>query len=137
MVAIGFSVIGIAQMGQAWSAPEVAKSPASALAQVEPNQDNLQMRCSGSILVNDIDYTVQFTREAGFPRIELRRRSSGQQVAETFLSYDRNNSKGQAIWRGAVNGMADVTLVHLSARPAQVGDLSVGYDGQWGRGTCR
>jgi hypothetical protein len=67
----------------------------------------------------------------------LRRRSTGQQIAETFLSYDRNNSKGQAIWRGAVNDAANVTLVHLANRPAQPGDqVSVGYDGQWGRGTC-
>jgi|GEM_PF-2828336 hypothetical protein len=110
----------------------------STLAQVEPNQDNLQMTCTGSILVNDINFTVFFTREAGFSRIQLRRRSTGQQIAETFLSYDRKNDKGQAIWRGAVNGAADVTLVHLSTRPAQRGDqVSVGYDQQWGRGTCQ
>lgn len=104
----------------------------------EPNQDNLQMTCNGSIAVNDIDYTAFFTREAGFSRIQLRRRSSGQQIAETFLSFDRQNDKGQAIWRGAVNDAASVTLVHLASRPAQPGDqVSVGYDGQWGRGTCR
>jgi hypothetical protein len=104
----------------------------------EPNQDSLQMTCNGSITVNDIDYTVFFTREAGFSRIQMRRRSSGQQIAEAFLSYDRQNDKGQAIWRGAVNDAATVTLVHLASRPAQPGDqVSVGYDGQWGRGTCR
>lgn len=110
---------------------------APALAQVEPNQDNLQMQCPGSILVNDINYTVFFTREAGFSRIVLSRRSTGQQIAEAFLSYDRKNAKGQDIWRGSVQGAADVTLVHLSTRAAQVGDqVSVGYDRQWGRGTC-
>jgi hypothetical protein len=127
------------------SAPEAEKSAETApapesptLAQVEPNQDNLQMTCPGSILVNDINFTVFFTREAGFSRIQLRRRSTGQQIAETFLSYDRKNDKGQAIWRGSVNGAADVTLVHLSSRPAQRGDqVSVGYDQQWGRGTCQ
>jgi hypothetical protein len=104
----------------------------------EPNQDSLQMTCNGSITVNDLDYTVFFTREAGFSRIQMRRRSSGQQIAEAFLSYDRQNDKGQAIWRGAVNDAATVTLVHLASRPAQPGDqVSVGYDGQWGRGTCR
>ncbi|NJL49179.1 MAG: hypothetical protein HC929_19070 [Leptolyngbyaceae cyanobacterium SM2_5_2] len=109
-----------------------------AVAQVEPNQDSLQMTCPGSIQVNDVDFTVFFTREAGFSRIQLRRRSTGQQIAEAFLSYDRKNDKGQAIWRGAVNDAADVTLVHLSTRPAQRGDqVSVGYDRQWGRGTCR
>lgn len=104
----------------------------------EPNQDSLQMTCNGSISASGIDYTVFFTREAGFSRIQLRRRSSGQQMADTFLSFDRQNDKGQAIWRGSVNDAASVTLVHLSNRPAQRGDqVSVGYDGQWGRGTCR
>ncbi len=103
----------------------------------EPNQDSLQMTCNGSILANDINYTVFFTREAGFSRIVLRRRSTGQQIAETFLSFDRLNSKGQAVWRGSVNNAASVTLIHLARRPAQPGDqVSVGYDQQWGRGTC-
>lgn len=112
-------------------------STANFIAQ-EPNQDNLQMTCTGSILVNDIDFTVSFTREAGFSQIELRRRSTGQQIANTTLSYDRTNDQGQAIWRGNVNNMADVTLVHLATGPGQSGDqVSVSYDGQWGRGTCR
>ncbi|MFH7243804.1 MAG: hypothetical protein ACHWZW_13250 [Spirulina sp.] len=107
------------------------------LAQVEPNQDNLQMQCPGSIGVNDVNFRVLYTREAGFSRIILTRRSTGQTIAETNLSYDRKNDKGQAIWRGSVNGAADVTLVHLSTRAPQVGDqVSVGYDMQWGRGTC-
>jgi len=111
--------------------------PASLMAQ-EPNQDNLQMTCTGSIGVNDVDYSAFFTREAGFSRIEFRRRSSGQLIAETFLSFDQKNDKGQAIWRGGVNDAASVTLVHLANRPAQPGDqISVGYDGQWGRSTCR
>ncbi|MBE9140942.1 hypothetical protein IQ254_27715 [Nodosilinea sp. LEGE 07088] len=126
------------QSSSTMAALPTATTPISSSIAQEPNQDNLQMTCTGSILVNDLDFTVFFTREAGFSRIELRRRSSGQRIAETFLSYDRNNSKGQAIWRGSVNDMADVTLVHLSNRPARVGDqVSVGYDGQWGRGTCR
>ena len=50
------------------------------------------------------------------------RRRTGQQIAETTLSYDRTNAQGQAIWRGSVNGAADVTLVHLSSRAPQVGD---------------
>ncbi|WP_017299931.1 hypothetical protein [Nodosilinea nodulosa] len=133
---LSLGIIGFAPAGNGWAALTESSTPA--LAQVEPNQDNLQMQCPGSILVNDINYTVFFTREAGFSRIVLRRRSTGQQIAEAFLSYDRKNAKGQAIWRGAVNGAADVTLVHLSARPAQRGDqVSVGYDGQWGRGTCQ
>ncbi len=104
----------------------------------EPNQDSLQMNCNGSIPANDMNFTVFFTREAGFSRIVFRRRSNGQQIAETFLSYDRKNNQGQAIWRGSVNNAASVTLIHLASRPAQRGDqVSVGYDKQWGRGTCR
>jgi hypothetical protein len=111
---------------------------ASYLVAQEPNQDSLQMNCNGSISANGIDYTVFFTREAGFSRIQLRRRSNGQQIGEAFLSFARQNDKGQAIWRGSVNNAANVTLVHLASRPAQPGDqVSVGYDGQWGRGTCR
>jgi hypothetical protein len=136
-------IVSVGTIALNQNSPTLAAIPTEAttvsyLIAQEPNQDNLQMTCTGSILVNDVDFTVFFTREAGFSRIQLRRRSTGQQIAETFLSYDRNNSKGQAIWRGNVNDAADVTLVHLSSSPAQVGDqVSVGYDGQWGRGTCR
>jgi len=130
-IALSPSLVAIAQ-------PQASPTHIADLIAQEPNQDNLQMTCTGSILVNDIDFTVFFTREAGFSRIELRRRSNGQQIAETTLSYDRKNDQGQAIWRGNVNNMADVTLVHLSTGPGLPGDqISVGYDGQWGRGTCR
>lgn len=117
------------------NAPPSVSPPA---ATEEPNQDDLAMTCPGSITVNDIDFTAHFTREAGFSRIELKRPATGEVFAESFLSYDRQNDAGQAVWRGAVNQMADVTLVHLSTNPAQLGDeVSVGYDGQWGRATCR
>ncbi len=121
------------------AAPDATPVPGSAATPPEePNQDNLEMTCTGSITVNDIDFTVYFTREAGFSRIELKRPATGQVFAESFLSYDGKNAQGQAIWRGSVQEMASVTLVHLSSNPAQVGDqVSVGYDGQWGRGTCR
>jgi hypothetical protein len=121
------------------AAPDTTPVPDSASAPPEePNQDNLEMTCTGSITVNDIDFTVYFTREAGFSRIELKRPATGQVFAESFLSYDGKNAQGQAIWRGSVQEMASVTLVHLSSNPAQIGDqVSVGYDGQWGRGNCR
>lgn len=132
-----FGILALSQSRPAIANSPVSTTQASNLIAQEPNQDNLQMTCNGSIYVNDINFTVSFTREAGFSRIVLRRRSNGQQIAEAFLSYDRKNDKGQAIWRGSVNDMASVTLVHLSTRPAQRGDqVSVGYDGQWGRGTC-
>lgn len=133
------SAFGVLFLSQ--SSPAIADSlvpTTTHLVAQEPNQDSLQMNCNGSIPVNDMNYTVFFTREAGFSRIVLRRRSSGQQIAETFLSFDRQNSKGQAVWRGSVNNAANITLVHLASRPAQPGDqVSVGYDKQWGRGTCR
>lgn len=132
------AAIALSSSGAAIAPTQASPTYIADLVAQEPNQDNLQMTCTGSILVNDIDFTVFFTREAGFSRIELRRRSNGQQIAETTLSYDRKNDQGQAIWRGNVNNMADVTLVHLSTGPGQPGDqISVGYDGQWGRGTCR
>jgi hypothetical protein len=136
---LGASIVGFSPWAVSALGPSAtATSPnTSILAQVEPNQDNLQMQCPGSIGVNDVNFTAFFTREAGFSRIVLRRRSTGQQIAEAFLSYDRKNAKGQDIWRGSVQGAADIVLVHLASRPAQVGDqISVGYDGQWGRGTC-
>jgi hypothetical protein len=138
-LALGVGLLGLSPLAATAVSPTPGAIAAGtpALAQVEPNQDNLQMQCPGSILVNDVNFTVLFTREAGFSRIVLRRRSTGQQIAEAFLSYDRKNSKGQDVWRGSVQGAADIVLVHLATRPAQVGDqVSVGYDGQWGRGTC-
>lgn len=134
-LAFTLGVLVLSQRG-----PAIANSfaPTTNWLAQEPNQDSLQMTCDGSIAVNDINYTAFFTREAGFSRIVLRRRSTGQQIAETFLSFDRKNDKGQAIWRGSVNNGASVTLIHLASRPAQPGDqVSVGYDNQWGRGTCR
>ena len=121
------------------TAPDATPVPGSAsVPPEEPNQDNLEMTCTGSITVNDIDFTVYFTREAGFSRIDLKRPATGEVFAESFLSYDGKNAQGQSIWRGSVQEMASVTLVHLSPNPAQIGDqVSVGYDGQWGRGTCR
>jgi hypothetical protein len=129
-------ILALSQGYPAFAASTGTTATATLIAQ-EPNQDNLEMTCNGSITANNTDYTVFFTRAAGFSRIALRR-SNGQPIAETFLSFDQQNDQGQAIWRGSVNEMASVTLVHLANRPAQPGDqVSVGYDGQWGRGTCR
>lgn len=136
-LALTFGILTLIQ-----SSPAIANSLAPSTATTyliaqEPNQDSLQMQCNGSMASSDTNFNAFFTREAGFSRIILRRRSTGQPIAETFLSFDRQNDKGQAIWRGSVNEMASVTLVHLSSNPAQPGDeVSVSYDGQWGRGTC-
>ncbi|MGI0486779.1 hypothetical protein ACN4EK_15165 [Pantanalinema rosaneae CENA516] len=136
-LAFTFGVLFLSQSNPAIADSFVSTTTAYQVAQ-EPNQDSLQMNCNGSIPANDMNYTAFFTREAGFSRIVFRRRSNNQQIAETFLSFDRQNNKGQAIWRGSVNNAATVTLIHLASRPAQPGDqVSVGYDKQWGRGTCR
>lgn len=137
VMALMFGVVALNQRYPAFAASsDTTTAIAVAIAQ-EPNQDSLQMNCNGSIAANNTEYTVFFTREAGFSRIALRH-SNGQPIAETFLSFDQQNDQGQAIWRGAVNNMASVTLIHLADRPAQPGDqVSVNYDGQWGRGTCR
>ena len=136
-LALGAGLLSVAPLAVSALPSRAVTTESTVIAQVEPNQDNLQMQCPGSIGVNDVNFRVLYTREAGFSRIILTRRSTGQTIAETTLSYDRKNDKGQAIWRGSVNGAADVTLVHLSTRAPQVGDqVSVGYDMQWGRGTC-
>ena len=128
--AIGAGLLSFSTLAMALPSRAVT-TESTVIAQVEANQDNLQMQCPGSIGVNDVNFRVLYTREAGFSRIILTRRSTGQTIAET------KNDKGQAIWRGSVNGAADVTLVHLSTRAPQGGDqVSVGYDMQWGRGTC-
>lgn len=138
VLVLGFGTSVLLHSRPAVASSLVAETTAFQLIAQEPNQDNLQMTCNGSIGVNGIDFTVFFTREAGFSRIEFRRRSNGQLIAESFLSYDRKNDKGQAIWRGSVNNAASVTLIHLSTGPGRPGDqVSVKYDGQWGRGTCR
>ena len=136
-LALGAGLLSLSPLAVSALPSRAVNTETPVLAQVEPNQDNLQMQCPGSIGVNDVNFRVLYTREAGFSRITLTSRSTGQLIAETNLSYDRKNAQGQAIWRGSVNGAADVTLVHLSTRAPQVGDqVSVGYDMQWGRGTC-
>ena len=120
VLALMFGILALSQ-----SHPTVAASSdpaATTFIAQDPNQDNLQMTCKGSVAANGIDYTVFFTREAGFSRIEFRRPSNSQLIAEAFLSYDKNNDKGQAIWRGSVNDAAKITLVHLANRPARLGD---------------
>lgn len=115
--------------------PVVPPGPSPRPPVQEPNQDSLSMTCPGNIQ-GSVDFTAYFTRESGFSRIDLRPPAGN--VITTNLSYNGKNQEGQSIWRGSVAGMADVTLVHLSTAPARRGDqVSVGYDGRWGRGTCR
>ncbi|NJN87944.1 MAG: hypothetical protein HC881_18660 [Leptolyngbyaceae cyanobacterium SL_7_1] len=99
-------------------------------------QDSLAMTCPGNIQ-STIDFTAYHSREAGFERIDLKPRTSDT-VLTSSLSYDGTNTKGQGIWRGNVNQMADVTLVHLStAQPKKGDEISVGYDNRWGQAICQ
>lgn len=102
----------------------------------EPNQDNLSMACTGSIQ-DRVDFTAYYNRESGFNRVEFRPRASGNKLTSNLL-YQGKNDQGYAIWRGTVQQMADVALVHLStSAPQKEDEVSVSYDTSWGRATCR
>jgi len=102
----------------------------------EPNLDDLSMRCAGSI-EDDVDFTVFYTRESGFSRIDFKPRQSSQTLTAN-LSYAEEDEQNHSIWRGNVAQMADVVLIHLSANAPKPGDeVSVGYDNRWGRANCR
>lgn len=91
--------------------------------------------CVGNVDISD--FTAYYTQESGFSRVEFRPRSGGTLLTANLV-YAGENQQGQAIWRGNVNAMASVTLLHLSSGAVRPGDaVSVNYDGQWGRGTCR
>lgn len=116
--------------------PAPTSAPLISMAPEEPNQDNLSMTCNGTVQ-DRVDFTAFYTREAGFSRVEFRPRTSNNVLPST-LSYVGKNAAGESIWRGSVAQMADTTLVHLSPFPAKPGDqVSVSYDGQWGRATCQ
>lgn len=94
------------------------------------------MTCRGSIQ-DSVDFTVYYSREGGFSRVEFRPRTS-EKVLTGSLSYNSKDDQGQGIWRGSVEGMADVAVVHLATRAPQRGDeVSVKYDTRWGRATCQ
>lgn len=99
--------------------------------------------CRGTIRrahSDNVRFSVPWTPNAGFEqRIKFRNDRTGSNMPHSSrLRYDRRNDKGQRIYRGNVNGMADVTLIHLSrsSNPRPGGEVSVNFDGQWGRGTC-
>ncbi len=95
--------------------------------------------CKGKIPEAGLKYSVLHSQESGFMQeVKFRNAKTGNGVAKSsYLKYDTKNTKGQDIYRGGVSGMADVTLVDLSEFGAEPGSqISVMYDGQWGRGTC-
>lgn len=88
----------------------------------------------------NISFSVPWSPNTGFEqKVEFRNARTGAGISQSSrLRFDRKNDKGQRIYRGNVSGMADVTLINLSRffQPKPGGQISVNFDGQWGRGTC-
>ncbi|MDS4031190.1 MAG: hypothetical protein RKO66_14130, partial [Candidatus Contendobacter sp.] len=89
---------------------------------------------------DDISFSVPWSPNTGFEqKVEFRNARTGAGLSQSSrLRFDRKNDKGQRIYRGNVSGMANVTLINLSRffQPPPGGQISVNFDGQWGRGTC-
>ena len=98
--------------------------------------------CRGTIhrAGDDITFSVSWSPNTGFEqRVKFRNARTGVDISRSSrLRFDRKNDKGQRIYRGNVSGMADITLINLSRffQPRPGGQISVNFDGQWGRGTC-
>lgn len=111
---------------------------------IPANAEAAGLQCSGTIQrprAADIRFSVPWNARYGFEqRINFRNARTGKELPQSSrLRYDRQNDKGQRIYRGHVRGMADITLINLSrsSQPRPGGEVSVNFDGQWGRGTCR
>jgi uncharacterized protein YxjI len=121
------------------AAPVAEPPPTTAPPVASPNEPNFRdpmvLSCQGTVMGSNIDFTTLYSPEGGFARINFGR--NGAVTATAELTFDGRNEQNQSVWRGAVNGMADVTLTHLSDQMIQVRDrISVVYDGQEGWGTC-
>jgi len=99
--------------------------------------------CRGTINrdhADDISFSVPWSPNTGFEqRVKFSNARTGAGMSQSSrLRFDRKNNKGQRIYRGNVSGMANVTLINLSRffQPPPRGQVSVNFDGQWGRGTC-
>jgi hypothetical protein len=102
-----------------------------------PNNADPTLFCTGGINNRTLDFSVRYTREAGFSAFEVRDRNTQRLVAEGNLTFQEVNAKGEAIYRGNANG-ADVTVIGLARGTQTVGsEMSFSLDGQWGRGVCR
>lgn len=111
---------------------------------IPAHADAAGLQCTGTInraRADNVRFSVPWNQRHGFEqRIQFRNARTGKELSQSSrLRYDRNNDKGQRIYRGHVGGMADVTLINLSRSfsPRVDGQISVSLDGQWGRGTCR
>ncbi|MDS4042423.1 MAG: hypothetical protein RKP20_14760 [Candidatus Competibacter sp.] len=126
----------------------IAASPAiiglSVLAMTVPSKVfAANILCRGTIHRahgDDISFSVPWSPNTGFEqKVEFRNARTGAGLSQSSrLRFDRKNDKDQRIYRGNVSGMANVTLINLSRffQPRPGGQISVNFDGQWGRGTC-
>ena len=89
---------------------------------------------------DNVSFSVPWSPNTGFEqRVKFRNARTGAGLSQSSrLRFDQKNDQGQRIYRGNVSGMANVTLINLSRsfQPRPGGQVSVNFDGQWGRGTC-
>ncbi|MCT7950795.1 hypothetical protein NG798_13420 [Ancylothrix sp. C2] len=105
-----------------------------ALLPVGPVQAAQTFTCTGTMR-NGWVYTAQYVN-GRFTQISWKR--AGQPPQVSTLKYDRENSKGQPIYRGNFQAATAVTLVDLSKGNIKPGaQISVGVE-EWGwaRGNC-
>ncbi|MGB3491559.1 MAG: hypothetical protein WBA57_02440 [Elainellaceae cyanobacterium] len=93
------------------------------------------LTCVGQVGISQ--FAVYYTYESGFSRVEFRPQGVSSTLT-AYLTYSGTNQQGQDVWRGAVNNMADVTVLHLSTQQPRPGDaVQVNYADQLGQGTCQ
>jgi YD repeat-containing protein len=104
---------------------------------VESEQTSQALTCSG-IIQSTVNLTAYYTPGEGFSRVEFRPQTSDR-VLTSQLRSDGKDPMGHGFWRGSVNAMADVSLVHLSPSTiVKPGDrIRVTYDGRSGEATCQ
>lgn len=99
-----------------------------------PAQAAQSFTCTGTMR-NGWVYTAQYV-DGRFTQISWKR--AGQPPQVSTLKYDRENSKGEPIYRGGFQAATAVTLVDLSKGNIKPGaQISVGVE-EWGwaRGNC-
>lgn len=93
--------------------------------------------CTGTILGRSF---TAYSNETGFSRVEFRDTATNARTTAT-LSFAGTNGDNQPFFRGQVGEqpLDEVTVVHLAPtrRPAPGSEISLAYNGNWTRGTCR
>jgi hypothetical protein len=95
------------------------------------------LSCDGDLETTNLSFSIEYSPENGFNHVELRQKISNRLVAEVRLSYQGQDRQGRDRFGGSVNNKG-VTVLNLAPNYVEAGtQVSVSYDGQWGRGTCR